>query len=770
MSFCLHANSQEDKNLKHIKARLIDKGLNSDSLPIFEYDTYNVKPGEKNNISILLPLNAKDVSVEVTDVKDAIALNLDGANKNSISRIIFSRTLRNKQGAVVKSGNELTDKAVFNLRKAENQGKITQAIDYKSFEFSVKTPVPATYFVKATVDDNETTTAIIVTKSGLEINYVSPPIIDFGVETLITVQGEELKSTTQLKISGDDIEIKEINSLNKGLLKAKIFVPQNAKPGYRDVTLEDQFLGKATLAKALYIGPKIGKDGKDGASGKDGSVGPQGLAGKDGKSICLNPEAQVKTEVKTLLPGSQANVSVDPVECKITFEIPAGFNGANGLDGSNGKGLCRDRNAVPATVTKTISAGAQANVLFDPIECKITYEIPKGDTGLAGINCWDTNGNRINDEFEDTNNDGVFNGADCQAEELALIEDVVKNWDKLSDEKEFTTASGHKTRMVYIPYFLHDGELYGGFWVDKYEASKAVDESGNIYNVAVSKRKAIPWTNIDLQTAQTISKERVIPELGQCSLIGMREWYTLYLLGRESKTKTKFGATVTSGWNERGNTRSTQDGREPADASKKCTENSQSVCLSGTGFKSWGHLLDASATKDIFGESLGDVADLVKDDNSGSGTDTSDDDLQVYDLCGNVAELINISFTRSTINDTEATRIDPPYEGATFALPYTANNKYFSFNEIVSTAETQYIDLLGLGLPFQGKLNKITDENGAANDGKLFTSNTNNKTYQVSRGGYWGSGDASRSPLSLDISKEISYKDLSIGFRVVCED
>jgi len=38
-----------------------------------------------------------------------------------------------------------------------------------------------------------------------------------------------------------------------------------------------------------------------------------------------------------------------------------------------------------------------------------------GGTGLAGINCWDTNGDRVNDQSEDVNFDGQWNAADCQA-------------------------------------------------------------------------------------------------------------------------------------------------------------------------------------------------------------------------------------------------------------------------------------------------------------------------------------------------------------------
>lgn len=36
-----------------------------------------------------------------------------------------------------------------------------------------------------------------------------------------------------------------------------------------------------------------------------------------------------------------------------------------------------------------------------------------GATGLPGINCWDLNGDRINDTDEDTNTDGIWDANDC---------------------------------------------------------------------------------------------------------------------------------------------------------------------------------------------------------------------------------------------------------------------------------------------------------------------------------------------------------------------
>ncbi|GHA53350.1 hypothetical protein ACFFLZ_13550 [Photobacterium aphoticum] len=38
---------------------------------------------------------------------------------------------------------------------------------------------------------------------------------------------------------------------------------------------------------------------------------------------------------------------------------------------------------------------------------------PTGETGLSGINCWDLDGDRINDSDEDKNNDGLWDANDC---------------------------------------------------------------------------------------------------------------------------------------------------------------------------------------------------------------------------------------------------------------------------------------------------------------------------------------------------------------------
>lgn len=45
----------------------------------------------------------------------------------------------------------------------------------------------------------------------------------------------------------------------------------------------------------------------------------------------------------------------------------------------------------------------------------------KGNTGLTGINCWDLNGNRLDDASEDINGDGNWDANDCSAKTTNTI-------------------------------------------------------------------------------------------------------------------------------------------------------------------------------------------------------------------------------------------------------------------------------------------------------------------------------------------------------------
>ena len=455
-------------------------------------------------------------------------------------------------------------------------------------------------------------------------------------------------------------------------------------------------------------------------------------------------------------------------------------------NGENGEGL----NSLVSTIDELpgsncdiggvkIQSGLDSNnnnILdsFEVLQIDYVCNGVTGETGLAGINCWDLNGNRIDDSNEDINMDGLFNTYDCNSPQIKLLEEIIVDWVNDSADQNFTTVSGDMTRMIKIPYFIHDGIIYGGFWIDKYEASRADASSiaEGTSSIPISKRNVIPWTNVTLAEAKTAASGRQITDIGGCHLIKMREWYALYLLGRYTKEKGVLGATATSGWNERGNTRSGQDGRNNLlfSCADDPTENTINPgrCLTGTGYKSWGHFLDSTAVSNIglgvspgFGALVS--ADLVKDDGDGSGTDTFDGDFQVYDLVGNIREWIDFTVTRTS----SGTIIDPTYQGANEALPFTTTNRFFSFENVANSSDSSQIDFEGLGLPASGSSSNITDLNGGANDGKLFTSSTNQQ-YGTVRGGSWTTHSNSRSPLYLNISTSPTTQEHQRGFRTTC--
>lgn len=82
-----------------------------------------------------------------------------------------------------------------------------------------------------------------------------------------------------------------------------------------------------------------------------------------------------------------------------------GFNGQLGVLATSTAALAWSFGCTPATtggdsnLASVEAGGAQG---------------PVGPQGEAGIDCWDTNGNGVNDPSEDTNGDGVFDSRDCQ--------------------------------------------------------------------------------------------------------------------------------------------------------------------------------------------------------------------------------------------------------------------------------------------------------------------------------------------------------------------
>lgn len=58
-----------------------------------------------------------------------------------------------------------------------------------------------------------------------------------------------------------------------------------------------------------------------------------------------------------------------------------------------------------------------------------------GNIGLPGINCWDLNGNRINDSDEDTNQDGLWTAKDCQ-----ITNSLVQSQEAVLNHQHFCEA------------------------------------------------------------------------------------------------------------------------------------------------------------------------------------------------------------------------------------------------------------------------------------------------------------------------------------------
>ena len=771
-------------------SRLIYEQLASNILPGFRYNTYQIELNEVTPIELFITPTAQKVIVEIISA-EGIGLTVDSAKllKEGLKFVKPKRPREQVDRFSYNIRDEVVpNRIIFNLREIENKAQVIQAIDFNVYRILVKGKLPGQYTIKATVDDKDSALTTIITKPGLRIDYINPHFIEAGNEALFTITGKGLDNFCDVIIEGNDISVKNMISIQDGIFKVTLAAPLNASPGFRDITISNPLKGvTSVLVDGLEIKSTTAAVDVSPIQGPQGEEGLQGIAGKDGMSICDSPTENLMVFTNNLPPGNSATAFFDPVQCNLTFGIPVGFNGINGNDGFNGMGVCSDKNATLAISSNTLPEGSMATSNFDPSGCTLTLGVPKGDTGAtgvtgatgsAGINCWDLNGNGANDSNEDINMDSSYSALDCIGANINTVEYVIANWDSLSDEQNFTTASGNMTRMIKIPYFINDGVIYGGFWIDKYEASRAnatPTTEGNS-TVPVSQRNVVPWANINLSTAQSVSNSssRQISEIGSCMLIGMRQWHALYLLGRYSKISSIFGASSTNGWNERGNTRSGEDGR--ASVSYTCTddptENAGGTgrCLTGTGYKSWGHLLDSTSSTNVQSGNgagqgvLGGTADSIKDNDDSNGADTFDGDLQVYDLVGNVDEWIDFTLTRTS----NTTKIDSGYQAAGEALPYSTNNRYFSFDDIAGGTNTTYIDFQGLGLPYTGVASNQADLNGGINDGKLLSNSTNNQQYGTVRGGSWTTNVDSRSPLYLDISASPTTAQTNKGFRVIC--
>ena len=759
-----------------IRTQLAQQGLGNILLPGFRYSRYDIELNTRTGLDLIVEPTSKIVKVEVTSA-EGTGLGIDNTtllmSGIKIFRAVDLRPDSNGLNRATPKNKVIT----FDLSKLQDQ--IIQGDDFKIFKVFVRGLLPGSYVLKATVDNGKSATTTVFTKPDFRLDGLTPASINPGTQTTLTFIGKGFDAFTGVSFGSSDVEVRGTQALDTNTLKVVVFAGDMASPGYRDVTISG------------LVGPNAGKLSTLGngflVNGANQSLATDsifinsiinsldimnGMDGLNGVSICDDSTAMVMVFANNLGAGAQATVFLDPVQCNITFGIPVGFNGVNAGNGSDGmagaSGLnCWDLNG--NGVGDVATEDTNSDTVVDINDCQ-------GIDGADGINCWDLNANGTGDNDEDFNGDGEFSASDCQG--LPTVEEVISNWEAVSEEQDYTTAGDVMARMVKVPRFvdvLNDGVVYGGFWVDKYEASRS-DASNTAEGVSSnigSKRSVIPYTNINLATAQTAASGsgRQISGLGSCRLVGMREWESLNVLGRYSKVSGKFSADTTNGWDERGNTRNgNRDGRNSS--SFTCTDDpTQSGtgdrCLTGTGYKSWGHLLDGSAQTNTKAGSgagqgaLGASADSTKDDGGGTGADTFDGDLQVYDLVGNVQEFIDFTVTRTSTGGGTWT-IDSGFSGAGRKLPFTSDNQTFNFDDL-----SQDPSLQGLGLPVDN--GSATDSNGGKNSGVLDTASTN-QTYSIARGGSYTTDDSdAASPLTLDISSNTTSTSANRGFRVVCD-
>ena len=232
--------SQLPSNASYInrtKNRLVEQTVTSNSLPAFQYNRYNIELNQKHEIDLVLTLDAKIVKVQVTDATP-IGLNIDKASLTEDGlKVIETPRKRSRQGKLDLIHEGLsTNKATYILNKVNNEQQTTKGIDYKTFKVTIRGILPGSYSVRAAVDGKTFASTTIVTKPEFRIDSISPSVIDLGKESLITLTGKRLDSFTQVFFQGNDIQIKEIESLEGDILKVKVFVDGNTKGGFRDLT------------------------------------------------------------------------------------------------------------------------------------------------------------------------------------------------------------------------------------------------------------------------------------------------------------------------------------------------------------------------------------------------------------------------------------------------------------------------------------------------------------------------------------------------------
>ncbi len=143
---------------------------------------------------------------------------------------------------------------------------------------------------------------------------------------------------------------------------------------------------------------------------------------------------------------------------------PAGAAGANGINcwDTNGNGM-ND----PAEDTN-------GDGVWDATDCRGPRGAP-GAPGANGINCWDTNGNGMNDPGEDSNGDGVWDATDCRGKDGKDGKDGVGGSDTLIVKRLVVTGESYHEGNEHF----RRGITVGG--PDSARSKLHIDSTGEIY-------------------------------------------------------------------------------------------------------------------------------------------------------------------------------------------------------------------------------------------------------------------------------------------------
>lgn len=188
-----------------------------------------------------------------------------------------------------------------------------------------------------------------------------------------------------------------------------------------------------------------GPAGNDGQDGADGAQGPQGIQGVQGETGAQGPQgnngqdgadgangsdgADGLSAYQIWLNAGNSGTEAQFLQSLVGADGANGTNGTDGADGTNGLSAYEQWLAAGNTgstndfLQSLVGAdgangtdgqdGAQGPQGIQGIQGPQGLQGISGTNGNDGINCWDVNGNGVDEPIEDTNGDGNFNGLDC---------------------------------------------------------------------------------------------------------------------------------------------------------------------------------------------------------------------------------------------------------------------------------------------------------------------------------------------------------------------